>query len=39
MDGRTKTFVPEFTIKGPMQEQLDQMAEGLRGAIEEAARG
>lgn len=34
MDGRTKGFVPEFTIKGPMQEQIDQMAEALRGRIE-----
>ena len=30
LEGRTKGFVPEFTIRGPMQEQLDQMAEGLR---------
>jgi hypothetical protein len=29
MTGRTKTLVPEFTIKGPMQEQLEQMSESL----------
>jgi len=38
MDGRTKGFVPEFTIKGPMQEQIDQMAEALRSRIEAAGR-
>ena len=36
MDGRTKTLVPEFTIKGPMQEQLDGMAGALRKRIEQA---
>lgn len=30
MDGRTRPLVPEFTIKGAMQEQLDQMATALR---------
>lgn len=30
MDGRTKSLVPEFTIKGQMQDQLDQMAKALR---------
>jgi hypothetical protein len=34
MDGRTKTFVPEFTIKGAMQDQLDQMARALRERLE-----
>lgn len=37
MEGRTKGFVPEFTIKGPMQEQIDQMARALRRRIEERA--
>lgn len=37
MEGRTKGFVPEFTIKGPMQEQIEQMAEGLRRRIEKAS--
>ena len=36
MDGRTKGLVPEFTIKGSMQEQLDQMARALRHEIEHA---
>ncbi len=36
MEGRTKGFVPEFTIKGPMQEQIDQMARALRRRIEAA---
>ncbi len=36
MDGRTKPFVPEFTIKGPMQEQIDQMADALRTRIEKS---
>ncbi|MDX1649171.1 MAG: hypothetical protein R3263_04885 [Myxococcota bacterium] len=34
MEGRTKGFVPEFTIKGPMQEQIDQMAHALQRRIE-----
>ena len=36
MEGRTKGFVPEFTIKGPMQDQIEQMAEALRRRIEGA---
>jgi carbon monoxide dehydrogenase subunit G len=34
LDGCTKTFVPEFTIRVPMQEQLDQMATALRELFE-----
>ena len=34
MEGRTKRLVPEFTIKGPMQEQLEQMARALKTRIE-----
>ena len=34
MDGSTKTLVPEFTIKGPMQDQLAQMAQALKRRIE-----
>ena len=34
MEGSTKGFVPEFTIKGTMQEQIEQMAEALRDRIE-----
>ncbi len=36
-DGRTKTLVPEFTIRGPMQDQIDQMAGALRARIAEQA--
>ena len=36
MDGRTKALVPEFTIKGAMQDQIEQMAEALRAKIEGA---
>jgi hypothetical protein len=34
MDGSTKSLVPEFTIKGPMREQIDQMARALRECLE-----
>ena len=30
MDGQTKSLVPEFTIKGAMKDQLEQMARALR---------
>ena len=33
LDGKTKTLVPEFTIKGPMQEQIDQMVNALEQRI------
>jgi hypothetical protein len=36
MEGKTKGLVPEFTIKGPMQEQIAQMADALRRRIERA---
>lgn len=35
MDGRTKPLVPEFTIKGAMRDQIDQMAAALRNRLEE----
>ncbi len=35
MDGRTKALVPEFTIKGAMRDQIDQMARALRDRLEE----
>jgi len=35
MEGHTKGLVPEFTIRGPMKEQIEQMAEALRRKIEE----
>ena len=34
MTGRTKAFVPEFTIRGPMQNQIEQMASALQTCIE-----
>ncbi len=36
MNGKTKPFVPEFTLRGALQEQLDPMAAALRERIEEA---
>ena len=33
MDGRTKSFVPEFTIKGAMRDQIEQMARALRECL------
>ena len=36
MDGATKGFVPEFTIKLPLEQQLDSMARALRAKIEKA---
>jgi carbon monoxide dehydrogenase subunit G len=33
MTGRTKSFVPEFTIKVPMEEQMADMAEALQAAL------
>lgn len=36
MDGSTKPLVPEFTIKGAMKDQLEQMARGLRERLEDA---
>jgi hypothetical protein len=34
MQGRTKSLVPEFTIKGPMKDQLEEMAGALRERLE-----
>jgi hypothetical protein len=34
LEGRTKPLVPEFTIRVPMKEQIEQMAEALRRRIE-----
>ncbi len=36
LDGQTRPLVPEFTIKGAMRDQLDQMARALRHRIESA---
>ena len=30
LEGRTKALVPEFTIRGPMHDQLEQMAKALK---------
>jgi hypothetical protein len=34
MIGRTKAFVPEFAIRSPMRDQIEQMASSLRMCIE-----
>jgi hypothetical protein len=34
MEGRTKALVPEFTIKGAMRDQIEQMADALRRRLE-----
>jgi len=38
MEGRTKMLVPEFTIRGEMQEQIEQMAKALRKKLTGAAK-
>lgn len=38
LEGRTKALVPEFTIRGPMQDQLDQMAKALKRRLSAKAR-
>lgn len=34
LDGQTKPLVPEFTIRGAMRDQIEQMAAALRRRIE-----
>ncbi|MEE8165416.1 MAG: hypothetical protein V3T64_07605 [Myxococcota bacterium] len=34
MVGRTKALIPEFTIRAPMRDQIEQMASSLRACIE-----
>ena len=34
MEGRTKSFVPELAIRGPMHDQLEKMASALRERLE-----
>jgi hypothetical protein len=34
MEGRTRSLVPEFTIKGAMRDQIEQMARVLRERLE-----
>jgi carbon monoxide dehydrogenase subunit G len=36
MEGATRAFVPEFTIKLPLEQQLESMARALRAKIEKA---
>ncbi len=36
LDGSTKAFVPEFTIRAPMKDQLEQMADALHRRMESA---
>jgi hypothetical protein len=36
MDGATRALVPEFTIRAPMQDQLQQMSRALREAMEKS---
>lgn len=36
LDGSTRALVPEFTIKGPMKEQLQQMTRALRARLDQA---
>ncbi len=36
MLGRTKALVPEFAIRSPMRDQIEQMASALRACIEAA---
>jgi carbon monoxide dehydrogenase subunit G len=38
LDGRTKALVPEFTVKGQMQSQLEEMSEALRKRIASSAK-
>ena len=33
MEGKTKGFVPEFTIKGPLEDQLSDMVDAVRAAL------
>ena len=35
LDGSTRALVPEFTIKGPMKEQLQQMTRALRARMDQ----
>jgi hypothetical protein len=39
LEGRTKALVPEFTIRGPMQDQLEQMARALARRLAAAGEG
>lgn len=34
MEGQTRAFVPELTMRVPMREQIEQMAKALRASLE-----
>ena len=34
MEGQTRALVPELAIRGPMRQQLDEMARSLRERLE-----
>ena len=36
MEGRTRAFVPELAIRGPMRMQIEEMARALRARLKEA---
>jgi hypothetical protein len=36
LEGSTRALVPEFTIKAPMKQQLEQMTRALRARMERA---
>ena len=38
LDGSTKTLVPEFTVRGQMHDQLEEMSQALRKRIAAAGR-
>lgn len=37
LEGSTRTLVPEFTIRGPMQDQIEQMSKALRRRLQQEA--
>jgi hypothetical protein len=39
LEGRTRAFVPEITIRVPMRDQIEQMAKSLRTALESGPGG
>lgn len=39
LEGRTRALVPEFTIRAPMQDQIDQMAKALRRRLQRSEVG
>ncbi len=39
LEGRTKSFVPDFTIRIPLQEQVEKMSDALRRCLAAPAEG